>query len=154
MIEGWYQTGDAEFDQEPEPAEVNIVGDPAGEEGLGPTYADIATFGLMDLPATAVGTTITATIDAEGNITDNPEFATHGVTAAEQVTVPEIDHTVASVFWEFMNSEGVVYEGGEYVTERVFENEFYGTGYPVTEAYWTTALVGGTERDVLWHLPG
>jgi Cu/Zn superoxide dismutase len=151
MVEGWYQIGDDEFDQSPDPAEVNIVGDPAGEEGLGPTYADINAFGLMDLPATEVGTTIAATIDGEGNITDDQEFAGYAVTAAQQVTVPGIDHTVASVFWEFMNSEGVVWEDGQLVTERVFENEFYGTGYPVTEAYWTTAMVAGSERDVLWQ---
>jgi len=151
MVEGWYQTGDEEFDESPDPADVNIVGDPAGEEGLGPTYADINTFGLMDVPATAEGTTITATIDGDGNISDDEAYATHGVTAAERVTVEGIDHTVASVFWEFMNSEGVVYENGEYVTEPIFENEFYGTGYPVTEAYWTNAMVAGTERDVLWQ---
>ncbi len=151
MVEGWYQIGDAEFDEAPDPAEVNIVGDPAGEEGLGPTYADINAFGLMEMPATAEGTTVVATIDAEGNISDDETYATYAVTAGEHVMVEGIDHTVASVFWEFMTSQGVVYENGEYVTEDIFENEFYGTGYPVTEAYWTTAMVAGTERDVLWQ---
>jgi Cu/Zn superoxide dismutase len=151
MVEGWYQTGDAEYDQTPDPADVNIVGDPAGEEGLGPTYADINTYGLMDLPATAAGTTITATIDGEGNISDDQEYATHGVTAGEHIVVEGIDHTVASVFWEFMTSQGTVWEDGAYVDENLFEHPVYATGYPVTEAYWTTAMVAGTERDVLWQ---
>jgi hypothetical protein len=108
MVEGKYQVGDAEFDETPDPAAVNIVGDPADETGLGPTYADINTYGLMGLPSTAAGTTITATIDGEGNISDDDAYAQYSVTAAENVMVPGIDHTVASVFWDFMTSEGVV----------------------------------------------
>jgi hypothetical protein len=48
-----------------------------------------------------------------------------------------------------MTSTGVVYEDGEVVTDLLFQDPFYATGYPVTEAYWTRALVGGTETDVL-----
>jgi Cu/Zn superoxide dismutase len=162
MVEGHYQTGDAAFDESPDPAEVNVTGDPGDESGLSPTYADINDFGLRDAPALAEGTTITQTIDADGNIGDDPSKASEGVTAAERVQVPTIDHTVASVFWTFMTSQGEVWiqddaaedtmnEEGELVTEPLFVNEFYATGYPITEAYWSEVMVNEQLRWVLWQ---
>jgi hypothetical protein len=151
MVEGKYQIGDAEFDESPAPADVNIVGDPADGTGLGPTYADINDYGLMNEPATTEGTTISAVVGADGSVSNDPSYAGYGVTAEERVTTGGIDHTVASVFWEFMNSEGIVWENGQIVTENLFENPFYATGYPIAEAYWATALVGGTETDILWQ---
>jgi hypothetical protein len=65
------------------------------------------------------------------------------------VVVPGLDHQVASPFWSFMLSTGPVLENGAYVTEPLFENPFYATGYPVTEAYWTNVDVAGTDRLVL-----
>src|SRR5690606_27562213 len=63
--------------------------------------------------------------------------------------VREKNHRVASVFWEFMLSEGLVYEGDEKTNAKLFVNPFYATGFPVTEAYWTTVEVGGTPQEVL-----
>ena len=151
MVEGHFQIGDAEFDESPDPAEINIVGDPTDDDGLGPTYADINEFELRAEAATAEGTTITAVVGEDGTILNDQSYASYGVTAEERVTVQGIDHTVASVFWDFMNSEGIVWENGAYVTEDLFENAFYATGYPIAEAYWTSALVAGTETDVLWQ---
>ena len=151
MVEGKYQIGDTAFDESPDPADVNIVGDPADGSGLGPTYADINDFGLMGMAATAEGATITAVVQADGSVANDDSYASFGITADERVTIDSIDHTVASVFWEFMNSEGIVWENGQNVTERLFENAFYATGLPITEAYWATALVGGTETDILWQ---
>lgn len=37
------------------------------------------------------------------------------------------------------------------VEDMLFINPFYATGYPITEAYWASVMVGGTERDVLWQ---
>jgi len=57
--------------------------------------------------------------------------------------------TVASVFWDFMNSSGTVWDGSENVQAPLFVNPFYATGYPLTEAYWTNVLVGGVAKRVL-----
>ncbi|HEX5165630.1 MAG TPA: peptidase domain-containing protein, partial [Thermomicrobiales bacterium] len=65
--------------------------------------------------------------------------------------VPETDHTVASVFWEFMTSEGVIWESGAYVEEPLFESPFYATGYPITEAYWSDVTLQGEVEAVLWQ---
>ena len=48
-----------------------------------------------------------------------------------------------------MNSDGLIYRDGEYVVDKLFENPFYATGYPITEAYWTWVKVGGVEQNVL-----
>jgi hypothetical protein len=63
--------------------------------------------------------------------------------------VPGIDHQVASPFWTFMQSSGPIEVDGETVDGPLFENPFYATGYPITEAYWTTVKVGGTPHAVL-----
>lgn len=146
LVSGRLQTGDDEF-IDVEPAQVNIAGDP----GARPTYADIAAWSLRDEPAREVGSAITQRLDDVGNISIDPGLAQYGVTAAERVTVPGIDHTVASVFWSFMTSVGLVAVNGAYVTDDLFENPFYATGYPITEAWWSRIAVGGAERDLLWQ---
>jgi hypothetical protein len=157
LVTGELQIGDDEFLPRI-PAAVNIAGDP----GERPTYADIHDFDLQGAAATEVGSPIVARFDGEGDPADDPSLAAMGVTAVQRVTVDGIDHSVASPFWEFMRSEGLVFienadaedelmGDGELVTERLFESEFYATGYPITEAYWSEVSVGGVEKDLLWQ---
>ncbi|MEZ4521398.1 MAG: S8 family serine peptidase [Thermomicrobiales bacterium] len=150
MVEGNMQVGDASFVDRP-PAAVNVTGDPSDETGLSPTYADIDRYELRSRSPLPIGSTITQRIDGEGMISDDPSLAQQNVTAAERVQVPTIDHSVASVFWTFMNATGTVYEDGQYIEDLLFIDPFYATGYPITEAYWSRVPVAGTERDVLWQ---
>lgn len=152
MVEGWYQVGDATFDESPEPADIVVSGDLeasmiAGIPSI--TYADIARFGLRSLPARDEGELIWEYINSSGMPRPGDPFHGNGVTAAYYV--PETQHTVASVFWDFMNSTGSVYEDWQLEDGRLFENPFYATGYPITEAYWLITPVGGTPRNVLWQ---
>jgi hypothetical protein len=150
MIEGRYQIGDAEFDMSPDPAEQAIAGDQDGASHI--TYAAISEYDLRNEPALPEGTVVNQTITETGEIEEVDGFSDYGVTAGYRVQVPGIDHTVASVFWEFMNSEGLVYDDDwNLVTDKLFENPFYATGYPITEAYWVEVNVAGTEQDVLWQ---
>uniref|UniRef100_A0A7C2WK81 Excalibur calcium-binding domain-containing protein n=1 Tax=Thermorudis sp. TaxID=1969470 RepID=A0A7C2WK81_9BACT len=142
LITGQLQLGHNRFWQGP-PAMVNVAGDL--NDPNGPTYATFnALMGHQPLP---LGWTIIQTVDRAGNVGANQSLASFGVTAA--TFVPETNHTVASVFWEFMNSAGPVYENGQHVEARLFENPFYATGFPLTEAYWTRIRVGGVQRWVL-----
>jgi hypothetical protein len=125
------------------PASINVAGDLDGSTG--PTYAALAA--LRDADAYEVGAGIDAVVDRFGNVSSNTTFITENVTAAEYV--PQTDHTVASIFWEFMNSHGTVWEDGQFVTDRLFENAYYATGYPVTEAYWTTVDLDDVPTNVL-----
>ncbi len=144
LVTGRLQLGDSEFEQL-EPAQVNVAGD--ATDPTGPTYA---TFGsLLNAAPYAGGATITTRLDRDGNLSDDPSLAAFGVTAAYLVDVPGIRHQVASPFWAFMNSSGLVHEDGDFVNAPLFAPWFYATGLPISEAYWATVEVGGVARDVL-----
>jgi hypothetical protein len=148
MVEGRYQIGDSEFDPSPAPSTMAIAGDQDGSSDI--TYAAINQLGLRSKPALPVGSTIIQSVQG-GAVVQDTDFASYGVTAAHRVQVDGIDHTIASVFWDFMNSEGLVYVDWTLVNDKLFENPYYGTGYPITEAYWNEFNVGGFKRDVLWQ---
>lgn len=145
MVDGRIQTGDSQF-VDSVPADINI----AGDSGEHPTYADIASFGLRDEPATAVGSTLTSWFGASG-VQAEARTPPTVVTAAERLNVSVIDHTVASVFWEFMNSTGLVEQDGRFVQAPLFINPYYATGFPITEAYWSEVKIGGAATTVLWQ---
>ncbi len=144
LITGRLQLGDDEFVAY-QPAGVNVAGD--RDDPTGPTYATFSS--LLDAAPLAGGAPVVQRLARDGDVSVDPALAARGVTAAHRVQQDGIDHQVASVFWTFMNSEGTVYEDGQYVQDLLFENPFYATGLPVTEAYWTTVRVAGEPRDVL-----
>jgi hypothetical protein len=139
LITGRMQVGDDRFIDR-EPAEVPVAGDATDPDS--PTYATLQ--GVLDAPATEPGTQISATIDRGGNV---GQGGPGGVTAAHYVDVT--DHTVADVFWDYLNSTGRIWDGQGFREGRLFQPTFFATGFPITEAYWSTVRVAGEERDVL-----
>jgi hypothetical protein len=155
LMTGQMQVGNTQFETHL-PANVPVAGDP--DDDLGPRYATLAL--ALDDPALGEGTGITAVMGPSGNISHDPTLVTLGITAAKYV--PETKHTVASVFWEFMNAEGMIYADDQYTHGKLFESPFYATGFPLTEAYWTTVrlndvatrvLVQAFQRRVLTYTP-
>jgi Tol biopolymer transport system component len=144
LISGRMQTGDNRFVIR-EPARVNVAGDPAGPTG--PTYATFSS--LLDAPPLAEGSTIVQRINRAGAVVDDPAFARYEVEAT--LFVPETGHRIAGPFVDFMWSSGVLRDWAtdNYYTAQLFENPFYVVGFPITEAYWTRVMVGGTYHDVL-----
>ncbi len=142
LVTGRRQYGDNTF-QDYGPAQIPVAGDP--DDPNAPTYASFSA--LLNAPPVPTGQVITATIDRNGSVGQDPELARYGVTAA--VLVPETQHTVASPFWAFMNSQGLIAESGFFREGPLFPNPFYATGFPITEAYWTTVRVGGQPKRVL-----
>lgn len=142
MMTGELQIGDDLF-EEREPADTNIAGDSTDESA--PSYAEMA--GLMDAPSRPVGEAIIATVDAGGQAGSADSFAAYGVTGAHYVA--ETDHTVASVFWDFMNSSGTISVDGQLTEGPLFQEPFFGFGFPVTEAYWSTIELEGEPTDIL-----
>lgn len=138
MLTGNVQLGDTFFETHA-PAQINIAGDL--DDPTGPTWATFTA--LRNAPALATGTPITATITRDGTVGNDPSRA--GQAAAAQY-VPETKHAVASVFWNFMTSSGII-DGG--ATEPLFRSPFYATGFPLTEAYWSSVRVGDQQRTVL-----
>ncbi|MEZ4522060.1 MAG: hypothetical protein R3A46_10525 [Thermomicrobiales bacterium] len=142
LITGRMQVGDTSFEQR-DPALVNVAGD--ADDPTGPTYNSF--YYVLDEPAKAVGTPIIERIDRSGRIYDDPKAADRGVTAGYYASTT--DHTIAEPFWNFMNSSGVIYREGQYVTDTLFPTPYYATGLPITEAYWADVKVGGVYKDVL-----
>jgi hypothetical protein len=141
LMTGNLQLGDATFEQH-DPAEIPVAGDWGNP---GPTYADMAVY--MDYGARTTGWDITQYFDEDGVVRDDDSYADYGV--YDRYYIPETDHNIASVFWEFMQSEGLVYEDGDLTTGPVFLNEFYAIGFPITEAYWGEFTLRGDTQDIL-----
>ncbi|CAN5388626.1 hypothetical protein BH23CHL1_BH23CHL1_26890 [soil metagenome] len=143
LISGRMQMGDNEFKQR-SPANIPVAGDL--DSTVTPTYATLQPFLTGEKwPESA---NITQVMDAEGNVTIDPDLVRYGIIA--QPTNAPTDHTIASIFWEFFISEGIVYTGdGEFVREALFSNPWYLTGYPITEAFWTETKVDGEIKSVL-----
>jgi len=144
LISGMMQVGDADFVPK-EPADINVAGDPDDPDAV--TYADLA--GVLHDQAAYVGEALTKRIDDHGIVSVDPTLAAAGITAGYRVTVPGIDHTIASPFWDFMNSTGIVSIDGQTESDALFVNPFYATGFPVTEAYWANVDVAGADHLVL-----
>ncbi len=142
LITGRMQIGYTDFATRP-PSEQSISGDPG--DLLAPTYRALGR--VLALPPRAAGATITETIDHFGNRGNNPGLASYGVTASDLVA--ETNHRLASVFRDFLYSQGPVIEGGRLVSAPLSDPPFFVTGYPTSEAYWARAAIGGVVKDVL-----
>jgi hypothetical protein len=142
LVTGHLQTGPDRFEPH-DPATVNVSGDPSDPNA--PTYASFAS--RLASPPLPTGSTITQTLDREGNVGNDPSLAGQEVTAGSPVT--ETNHAVASVFWEFMTSSGLIFEKGGMANAPLFQDPFYATGFPISEAYWSRVLVNGVSQPVL-----
>jgi hypothetical protein len=156
LILGQIQIGDDQF-RELAPPEIPVAGD--SDDPDGPTYHTF--HGVMQQPPMSHGETIIQTIDRSGTVSSDPDLARFGVTAAH--IEPATNHSVASVFWEFMHSRGPISIDGHTTEGRLFVNPYYATGFPLTEPYWTQVRVDGDrqhvlvqvfERRVLTYTPG
>lgn len=142
MITGQVQLGDDRFIRTA-PASVVVAGDL--NDSLAPTYADFSLL-LTEAPG-ETGTLVTGLLAATGIVEPNAALADYGVTYAW--LVPETNHQIASVFWDYLNTQGPVLLGDELVYGPLFSPTFFATGLPVTEPYWTWVAVGGVHQDVL-----
>ena len=144
LTSGRLQLGDDTFVQRT-PAAIDVAGDP--DDPSSPTYA---TFGmLLGAASAADGAALVTRLARDGTLTTDASLATYGVTAARRVRVAGLDHQIASPFWDFMNSNGLVFENNHYESDSLFQNAFYATGYPISEAYWARVTVLGMPKDVL-----
>ncbi len=147
LITGRMQIGDANFTQR-QPATVNVAGD--ADDPTGPTYASFAqVLGAAPLPIGSASApfVISQAIDRNGGVIEALRWANYGIGTAQLDEVTQ--HTIAEPFWAFMNATGIVYENGNYVSAGLFENPYFATGRPITEAYWASVKVGGGYQDVL-----
>jgi hypothetical protein len=142
LITGRMQLGDEHYVWN-DPADINVAGD--HDDLTAPTYRSLNV--VLEATPLPHGSTVTQTIDRHGNVGHNDAHAGYGVETLQ--AVEQTNRTIASVFWNFMNAEGTIYDGFDFVHGRLFQQPFFATGLPITEPYWTTVRVGGEPRDVL-----
>jgi hypothetical protein len=149
LMTGQLQLGDDTFEQY-NPSNRSAAGDPG--DTTAPTYAAMGT--LIERDARAGGEVIVEYANRDGaTVEDETRFAGFGVTDVEGdwQDVEGIDKNIASVFWDFMTSERLIYDAEEddFVTDDLFLNAFYAVGYPLTDAFWADVTVDNVEQNVL-----
>jgi thermitase len=142
LISGQVQIGDQAFLTR-QPARIIVAGD--WGDSNSPTYADFGT--VLSAPPASTGAPLIERIDAAGRVHADSRFTDYNVFAAWYVI--ETNHQIASVFWTYLNSLGLIEMGGELTMGPLFSPTFYATGLPITEAYWVEVHVNGVLTDVL-----
>jgi hypothetical protein len=140
MVAGRVKLGDATGDAENAPraaAEIPVAGDPALQNTTAPTYASFRGVATTDngyKDQNKVGQRVGQTFTKDGSIGFRQDLADKpgtDIVAFETTT----GHNVPRVFNDFRNA-------GPVAAIAAF-------GYPITDAYWITAKVGGQDKDIL-----
>jgi hypothetical protein len=149
LISGQLQIGVSQF-QDRFPANIAMSGDPGDETT--PTYASFANVSNTNLGNHYAddrrGQKITATIDREGTVGNDPSKSSVPNTDIVYYE-PITHHNIPNAFWTFLNQVGKVREAGLTVDRPLITPWFYASGLPISEPYWTRSLVRGQVIDVL-----
>ncbi len=141
LITGRLQLGDSSFEQRKASDEV-LSGDPRTVNANVPGYSALGSY-LGRMPNRS-GTTVNQQLFRAGNIgpVDPP------VAVDYSTYINETGHNIPGIFWDFMNQQGLIWNGSSFVTGQVVD-WLFAFGYPITDAYWIRAKVGGVEKWVL-----
>ncbi|GAB4197618.1 MAG: hypothetical protein OHK0022_16040 [Roseiflexaceae bacterium] len=128
------------------PAAVSAIGDP----NQFPTYADLLQ--LYQSPGAVnpgdLGKPATGFLNPDRSISGFNDYASDPATVLVR---GENNHGVAKAFIDFQNQYGLVYDGGRYRQDRVYDPLFV-FGLPVTGAFWVKVKVGGKEIPILFQV--
>ncbi len=142
LVTGQVQMGDATRETRA-PAQVSVAGDPGALSAI--TYATMN--GVRAASPRTIGSPITDQLQSDGTVRPATSSDATGVTTANFIR--ETNHTVASVFSQYLTSTGITIQNGRSVNGPLFDPTFFVVGLPITEAYWMTATVGGVTKTVL-----
>lgn len=142
LISGRMQVGNNEF-VEREPSNVPMAGDP--DDSVGPTYASFtAQIGLRSSDRT--GNPVDQRIMRDGTIVPFNGVSTPATTLAQYI--PQTGHNIPQVFLDYLTKKDVIYVNGR-TSQGLVMDWVFTMGYPISEAYWTRATIGGAEQWVL-----
>lgn len=152
LVSGRMQLGNDPYDADQRaPADVPVAGNPRDANPGAPGYANFQGVATLDngyKDPQRIGQRVSATIDRGGNIGARAEL---GLPETEIVVYNSVTgHNIPRVFWEFLGQRGPIWDGR--VTTGPVVDWLFAMGYPITDAYWTRAQIGGTEQDVLVQL--
>jgi sortase (surface protein transpeptidase) len=147
MVSGQIQLGDSQF-QSVKAAEIPVSGDGPTENRVSPTYASFA--GHLN-PALPGNLPVTARLQRDGKIENDPALANRYPETAPAFFEATLGHNIPAVLWKFLNLQGPVLKDRRLVNDKL-EDWLFSFGLPLSEAYWTHSTVGGIEREVLVQL--
>jgi hypothetical protein len=143
MMRGEYQDGDTYFVKAKDgAAQTSTIGDP----GNWLTYAKFA-------PYASIGERVATNRapDRTGQTADDELTQDNKVVRASRAAQQKLGyyeatlgHNIPQVFWDFLNQQGTVYDGGakKFVNGAVV-NWLADAGYAITEPFWVKQKVGG-----------
>ncbi|OAN48523.1 hypothetical protein A6A03_08045 [Chloroflexus islandicus] len=153
LISGRMQLGDDPYDVSyREGSDVPVAGNPRAANTIAPGYRDFAGIATIDngyRDPSRLNQRVNTVISRSGNLSVRDDLAKPETTIVQYNSVT--GHNIPKVFWDFMNQRGRVMENGRIVTAPIVD-WLFAMGYPITDPYWTRAVVGDTERDVLVQL--
>jgi hypothetical protein len=128
-----------------QPSTIPLASD--GDDANAPTYASflhVSNTARENHPQPAAeGADVNAIIDRAGNVRSDPARNRADTRIARYV--PETQHNIPGIFWDFLNQAGPVRLGGAQTTEALSDPWNFATGFPISEAYW--AYVKITDAD-------
>lgn len=149
LVTGLMQVGDNKFEQRL-PANETVAGDPIELNPIAPAYysfANVATINRDRRAANKTGQSVQEIINRLGEV--GVDFAKGGSGVTYAYYESQLGHNIPNVFWDFMQQSGIVRNSaGSYSNEQVI-NWVSVMGLPITEPYWSRAIVAGREVDVL-----
>jgi hypothetical protein len=148
LISGKMQIGNNAFEDR-KPANVNVAGD--FDDPNAPTYASFvgkANAGGDRPDPSKMGEKVITTIARDGTVGNDPAKA--NVPGVEVAYYDEVTkHNIPKAMWDFLNATDEVKKGDQIVTEPLSTPWFYGTGRPISDAYWAKIKIAGKPADTL-----
>jgi polysaccharide biosynthesis protein PslG len=151
LVSGRMQTGVNRY-QDLSPSLEVVAGDNRAANPDAPSYA--AWRGVTSIQGEntfpdRTGQPITGYMDAHGVVARSDTLLGYGVRYVQYVKTTQ--HNIPDRFWSYLQQTGPVYVDGKLVTQPLYD-WVYLTGYPISEAYWVTADIGGKPYAVLVQL--
>jgi uncharacterized protein YvpB len=147
LSSGAIQLGDASYQFKASP-DLPLAGDLIAANP-NPTYQTLAAIASLnnDHPSpNRLGQIVTQTMSKSGQV-GNLAVAPASVRLVQ--FEPNLKHNIPDVFWNFMQQRGTVWQNDVYVANQLVFDWQQTIGLPLTEAYWTTAIVAGQSRAVM-----
>jgi hypothetical protein len=155
LVSGAQQDGNSRFSFKT-PANVPIAGDPLNNDNS-PTYASLTNVASIDqanpkskAAPNRTGQKVTASIDKAGNVNTN---GNSGNAAGSDIAFYEgtLGHNIPRALFDYLNLVGptLAQDGKTVINGGKVFNWISAMGLPITEPYWTHAVVAGVDKEVL-----
>jgi sn-glycerol 3-phosphate transport system substrate-binding protein len=152
LVTGQQQVGNNAFVSRP-PSTTPVAGD--SNNATAPTYASFKNVitsqpGENTAPA-RTNQIVNSAVDKAGNVSTLTNLPA-------QITIayyePLLGHNVPTVFLDYQNLIGRIWNGASYINGRVYTDNPTANvfGLPISEPFWLRAVVGGVEKDILTQL--